>query len=228
MNRFAVTPFLFCSLLALSVAACGDDGNNGEDPDAMVPPGQPDAMEEPTPDAAPVPPDAAPPPTPEIVVSSTTLTVNEGAAGAEITIKLSASPGTNLAVAIASSDEGAAAATPGSISFTDADYATEQTLTVTAPNDADGNNETLTLTLSGTGLADVTVDVTVIDDDSLNILAEPTTITVDEGGDGTFGVSLTVQPNADVTVNVVSGNEGKATVDLDTLTFTPANYDQAQ
>lgn len=229
MNRLAVTPFLFCSLLALAVTACGDDGGGGETPDAMEPGPRPDAMEPgPTPDAMPdVPPDAAPPPTPEIVVSATTLSVNEGSAeGAQITVKLSASPGGALAVAIA--NPGGVTVAPGALDFTADDFGTEQTVTVTAPNDVNDNNETLTLTLSATGLADVTVEVTVIDDDSLNILADPTTVTVDEEDTATFAVSLTVQPDANVTVNVASGNEGKATVDVATLTFTPANYDQAQ
>jgi hypothetical protein len=229
MNRLAVTPFLFCSLLALAVTACGDDGGGGETPDAMQEPERPDAMDPmPMPDAMPdVPPDAAPPPTPEIVVSATTLSVNEGSTeGAQITVKLSASPGGALAVAIA--NPGGVTVAPAALNFTADDFGTEQTVTVTAPNDVNDNNETLTLTFSADGLVDVTVEVTVIDDDSLNILADPTTVTVDEEDTATFDVSLTVQPDANVTVNVASGNEGKATVDAATLTFTPANYDQPQ
>jgi hypothetical protein len=214
MNRSAATLFLFIPLLALAVTACGDD--DAPMPDAQVP------------DAMPVPPDATPP-TPELVVSTATLMVNEGSAdGATLTVKLSASPAGTLAVAVASGDEAAAVVAPASLSFGAADYATEQTLTITAPEDADGNNESVTLTLSAPGLADVTVEVTVIDDDSLNVLAEPTTVTVSESNTSTFTVSLTVQPNADVTVTVASSDEGAASVDTATLTFTPDDYDQPQ
>jgi hypothetical protein len=225
MKRFAVTPILSCSLLALAVTACGDDGNNGGMPDAMTP--TPIDAREPEPDAAV--PDAGPPPTPEIVVSATALTVNEGSPdGATLTVKLSAAPGAALAVAVASSDESAATVAPASLSFDAGSFATEQTVTVTAVDDADTTNETVTLTLSGAGLEEVTVEVTVVDEDVLNIRAEPTTLTVDEGGTGTFDVTLTVPPSGDVTVNVASGDEGAATVDATTLTFTPANYDQPQ
>jgi hypothetical protein len=236
MKRFAVTPFLFCSLLALAVTACGDDGDDGDDmPDAREP-GQPDAMEDPDPDAGPdlppdagTPPDAAPPPTPEIVVSATTLTVNEnGATGATVTVKLSAAPDAAVTVAVASSNTAAATVDPASLSFDATNFGTEQTVTVTAPNDLNATNEMLTLTLSGAGLEDVTVAVTVIDDDALNIVANPTTVTVSEDGTAEFGVSLTVQPEADVTVSVASGDVSAATVAPATLTFTPANYDQAQ
>jgi hypothetical protein len=227
MKRLAVTPILFCSLLALAVTACGDDGNDNEGmPDAMTPQ-PPDAMTPQPPDAAV--PDAGPPPTPEIVVSATTLSVNEGSAdGATITVKLSAAPGAALAVTLASSDEAAAAVAPTSLSFDASSFATEQTVTVTAADDADTSNETVTLTLSGTGLAEVTVEVTVVDDDVLNIRAEPTTLTLDEGATATFDVSLTVPPTGDVTVNVASGDEGAATVDATTLAFTPANFDEPQ
>lgn len=226
MKRFAVTPILSCSLLALAVAACGDDGNNNDTPDAMTP--KPvDAMQPIMPDAAA--PDAAPPPMPEIVVSTTTLTVNEGSPdGATLTVKLSAAPGAALDVAIASSDTTAATVAPASLSFDASTFATEQTVTVTAVDDADTDNETVTLTLSGDGLPDVTVEVTVVDEGELNIRAEPTTLAIDEGGTATFDVSLTLPPSGDVTVNVASGDEGAATVDATTLTFTPANYDQPQ
>lgn len=230
MKRFAVTPFLFCSLLALAVTACGDDGGGGEEPDAQQPPVRPDAMDVPNPpDAGPdVPPDAAPPPEPELVVSATALTVNEGNVdGATLTVKLSAAPSAAVTVTVASSDAAAAAVDPASLTFDAESFGTEQTVTVTAPNDANANNATVTVTLSGDGLESVTVEVTVIDDDALNILADPTTLTVDEGDDATFGVALTVEPNADVTVNVAS-SAASAAVDVATLTFTPDNYDEPQ
>lgn len=220
MNRSTATRFLSCFSLAFAVAACGDDGGDGM-PDAA----RPDAMQG-MPDAAP--PDA-PPTTPELVVSSTTLTVNEGSAeGATVTVKLSAAPGAALTVMAASSDTAAVAVAPASLSFDASSYATEQTLTVTAVDDADTDNETVTLTLSATGLDDVTVEVTVVDDDALNIVAEPTTVTVTEGEVASFDVTLSVQPDAEVTVSVVSGDEGAVTVDRATLTFTPDDFDDPQ
>ena len=225
MNRLAAKPLLFCSLLALAAAvtACGDN-EHPEVPDAADPMTPPDAS---APDASA--PDAARP-VPNIVVSATTQTVTEGdAAGATLTVKLSDAPEQAVEVTVVSSDEGAAVVAPASLSFDGENYATEQTLTITAPQDADDNNESVTITLSAAGLPPVTVAVTVIDDDALNILASPTTLTVtEEGATATFDVSLTVQPDADVTVSIASGDAGAAVVDKTSLTFTVDNYDQPQ
>lgn len=223
MRYLAGSSLAFCSALALLVTACGDDGQGpgapdaGGRPDAAV---QPDGMQ---------PPDAAPLPPLALVLSTDAVSANEGdAAGANISVKLNRAPGQTVTVAVASSDEAAATAAPATLTFDDTSFGTDQTLTITAVDDADGDNETVTLTLSATGLGDATVTVSVIDDDSLNIVADPTTLTIDEGGTATFAVSLTIAPDADVTVNVASSDEGAATAAAAALTFTPDNFDEPQ
>lgn len=223
MRYLAGSSLAFCSALALLVTACGDDGQGpgapdaGGRPDAAV---QPDGMQ---------PPDAAPLPPLALVLSTDAVSANEGdAAGANISVKLNRAPGQAVTVAVASSDEAAATAAPATLTFDDTSFGTDQTLTITAVDDADGDNETVTLTLSATGLGDATVTVSVIDDDSLNIVADPTTLTIDEGGTATFAVSLTIAPDADVTVNVASSDEGAATAAAASLTFTPDNFDEPQ
>jgi hypothetical protein len=225
MKHLAIRSLVFCSALALAVTACGDDGSDPEPPDAGG--GRPDAAE--APDATPIDVDAAPLPPLALVLSTSAVSANEGdATGASVTVKLNRAPGQTVTVAVASSDEAAATAAPASLTFDDATFGTDQTLTVTGVNDADGNNETVTLTLSATGLDDATVEVSVIDDDSLNIVVDPTTLTIDEGGTATVSVSLTIAPPADVTVNVASSDEGAATAAPASLTFTPANYADPQ
>jgi hypothetical protein len=219
MRFLAASSLALCSALAL-VTACGD--NNKAPPDAQVP----DAPPAPEVDAGA--PDAMPPPPVVFVLSSEIVTINEGDAGGTVTVKLSRAPGGTVTVAVASGDAGAAAAAPTTLTFDDTSFDTEQMITVTAPDDADANNESVTVTLSAEGLADKTLAVTVIDTDALNILADPTTVTVAEGGTATLAVRLTVEPNADVTVNIANNDEGAATGAPSSLTFTQANYDQPQ
>jgi hypothetical protein len=222
MRHLVAVSLRLCLLPALLLAACGDDGGGTTArPDAQVPPGQPDA-------APGVPPDGAPPAS-SLVLSSAEITVNEGdAAGVTLAVKLAAAPGQAVAVTVVSSDETAAIADPVALSFDDANFDTDQTITVTAVDDADGDNETVTLTLSAAGLGDVTVSVTVIDDEGLNILVDSSTVSVIEGVTSTFTVRLTVAPPADVIVTIASSDEAAATVSPTTLTFTAADFDQPQ
>jgi hypothetical protein len=219
MRYLSASSLALCSALAL-VVACGD--NDKDPPDAAPPDGTP------VPEVDAGAPDAMPPAPVTFILSSETITVNEGEAGGTVTLKLSGAPGGAVTVAIASSDAGAATAEPATLTFDDTTFGTDQTITIAAPDDADANNEEVTVTLSAAGFTDKTLAVTVIDTDALNILADPTTVAVDEGGTATFAVRLTVEPNADVTVAIAGNDDGAATGAPTTLTFTQANYDQPQ
>jgi hypothetical protein len=206
---------------AVLAAACGDDTPPQDPvmPDAG--PGEPL-------DAAPL--DAAPPYGPRIIVSAAALTINEGT---EVTFIVTVSDPPNGArtAVVSSSNQTAIAVSPTTFDFNAADFNRARSLTITAPDDANEDNETVTLTLSTPNdleIRSATVTVSVIDDDALNIRAEPTTLVGAEDGAVEFGVRLTAQPSADVTVNVASGDTGTATVAPATLTFTQDNYDQAQ
>jgi hypothetical protein len=62
-----------------------------------------------------------------------------------------------------------------------------------------------------------------------SITVAPTTLQINEnGGTGTFSISLAVEPDADVTINLVSGDESEATVAPAQVTFTAANFAAAQ
>jgi len=56
------------------------------------------------------------------------------------------------------------------------------------------------------------------------LLVSTAAVSVTEGSSGTFAVSLTAQPAANVVATVSSGDIGAATVAPPSLTFTPANY----
>ena len=236
MRSVAPTRLLFCSLLAV-VAACDDGGGDppvapdaGPDmpdagpgvPDAMPPVVSPDAMPpEPPPDAS--------PPAPVLVLSTQAVSVDEGEpAGALFTVALSEAPGRTVTVAVASSDETVAVVDRATLVFTDDDYDLDQMVRVTAVDDADVADGLATITLIADGLPEARVAVTVVDDDSVTIVAEPTALLVDEGSTAAVTVRLGAQPGADVTVDIASSAPGVASVDPATLTFTPGNYAEPQ
>jgi cellulose 1,4-beta-cellobiosidase len=72
--------------------------------------------------------------------------------------------------------------------------------------------------------------VTVTAATTPSVVASPASLSVAQGGTGTFGVSLSKAPTANVTVTVArgSGNTGLSVTSGGTLTFTPANFATAQ
>ena len=100
---------------------------------------------------------------------------------------------------------------------------TPVTVTVTALDDPDAfdDHEKLDLTAFGGGYDGVedSVDVTILDNETLNLIAIPDSIFVDEGGENTFSVILSEKPLGDVTVNTGSDPE---------LTLAPAELDFPQ
>ena len=104
------------------------------------------------------------------------------------------------------------------------------TLTPT-DDDVDEVDETVTVE-GGTAAAGLNVTattVTINDDDERGVQVSPTTLTVPEGGDGTYTVVLTSEPTGDVTVTPSHGSgDTDVTVSPSPLTFTAADWDEAQ
>ncbi len=165
-----------------------------------------------------------------LVVSPASLTVNEGGADT-FNVSLATLPTGNVTVSVSSLDTGAATVSPATLSFTTTDYGTPQPVTVTGVQDADASNEGTSIDLSAGGdyggvVASVTVTVT--DDNSRGLVVSPTSLTVGEGGNETFAVSLATQPTGNVTVSVSSLDTGAATVSPAILTFTTTDYGTPQ
>ncbi|HEX4829671.1 MAG TPA: cellulase family glycosylhydrolase [Trebonia sp.] len=97
-----------------------------------------------------------PPPTPAITASPASLSVAQGHTGT-FTLKLSAAPASNESVTVAASGNSGLTASPGTLTFTPANYATAQTVTVTA--NATGTGAT-TFTASGSGYTAAVVTAT--------------------------------------------------------------------
>ena len=166
-----------------------------------------------------------------ITLSPTTLTVAEGGT-ADYTVKLSFQPTADVTVDITGG--GDVTVNPTSLTFSSVTWNTAQTVTVTAAQDDDGADDTLTVghavdSSSAAEYLGATLDglaVTVDDDESLGITLSPTTLTVNEGGTADYTVELSVQPTADVTVDITGG--GDVTVNPTSLTFSSVTWDTAQ
>ena len=181
-----------------------------------------------------------------LVFNPAAVTVVEEAS-ATYTVELSSQPDGNVTVAISGASGEVTfdtdSTTPGTqttaLTFTTTNWDDAQTVTVLAAADGDTANDTATLThsASGGGYGSVTgdVEVTVTDNDTPGLVLDPTSLTVAEGGSGTYTVKLATQPTGNVTVTV-AGASGEVTFDTDgdtggnqnTLSFTDSTWSTAQ
>ncbi|TGG94442.1 MAG: hypothetical protein ERJ67_02820, partial [Aphanocapsa feldmannii 277cV] len=109
---------------------------------------------------------------------------------------------------------------------------------VSAGQDDDAIDHTVTLahTASGGDYGSVTGDlvVTVSDDETAALVLTPPSLTVAEGGSGSYAVALASQPTAAVTVTLSTGSGVTADTDAatngnqNTLNFTTANWNTPQ
>jgi hypothetical protein len=162
-----------------------------------------------------------------IVTSAAAVTAREGGS-ATFTVRLSNDPSGVLALAVASSDAGAAAASPATLTFDAGNFATPQTVTVTGVDDIDLVDGSAAVTVSGAGVAAVEVAVSVDDDDVQTILASAASVAVAEGGSATFTVRLSNQPPSPVQVAVRSSDAAAAAAAPATLAFDAGNFAQPQ
>jgi hypothetical protein len=162
-----------------------------------------------------------------LVATPQELTITEGGSDT-FTVRPAFKPSGALTVTLANNNPAGAKVSAQTLTFTEANFATAQTVTVTGEIDANVTDESVVVTLTAPGLADTAVPVTVVDRDVLNITTNPSAVTVVEGQNKTFTVSLTKMPPSTVTVSLTSSNPAKGTVSPATLTFTPANYASAQ
>ena len=179
---------------------------------------------------------------PELVISPTSVTVDEGDtsgldAGETYTVRLATQPSANVAVTITGTAGTDVSLDTSSMTFTANDWDTAQTVRVTAGHDDDADDDEVTLvhTAAGGGYSSVrgTVAVTVDDDDTARgagLLIDPTSVEMPEGGGSTYTVRLATEPAQDVAVTV-TGTDADLTVlsvQPTVLTFTAADWDTPQ
>ncbi|MEQ5792238.1 hypothetical protein J4E06_14315, partial [Muricauda sp. NFXS6] len=154
------------------------------------------------------------------------------------TVVLDTQPATDVVLDVVSGDTNEGTVDLATLTFTNGNWDTPQTVTVTGVDDiiVDGT-QTYDITISVDaansddafdGLAPQTVSVDNADDDiaGFTIVEEGgATATSETGTTDTFTVVLDTQPATDVVFDVVSGDTNEGTVDLATLTFTNGNWD---
>ncbi len=127
-----------------------------------------------------------------------------------------------------------------SLIFTTGNWQTPQPVTVTGVNDDldnpdDGREVMIRHAVSGAGdsagytpaLSIAPVSVTVLDDDTAGLRFSRSVLAVVEGGSTSYGVRLTSQPTAVVTVTIASDN-GDLTADHTRLMFSTDNWPMPQ
>lgn len=162
---------------------------------------------------------------PALVLAPASESVGEGAT-TMVDVHLSRAPAADLTVtvALAAGSSGILTASPGTLTFTPANWNTPQSVTVGAVNDDDLADEVGAVTFSAPGVETAQVGWDVLDDDTQLIQASPVSVTVTEGSTTTFGVRLAFQPAGDVTVAVSSLDTTAVTVSTSSLVFTPSNW----
>ena len=174
---------------------------------------------------------------PSVNISTDTLTVDEGSTG-DYTVVLGSQPTGDVTITPTSGDADIATLMPASLTFTDTNWDTPQTITVTGVNDDkdNGTHRDVTITHRAVGggydgvlIADVGVHVTDDDTAGVDVTETGGDTQVSEGGtQDTFSVVLTSEPDADVVIGISSSDTGEATVGPASLTFTDTNWDRPQ
>ncbi len=172
---------------------------------------------------------------------SSSIDVDEGGT-ADYTVKLATQPSGSVTVSVArksgnDQDADLDVKTGSSLTFTTANWSTDQTVTLEAAEDHDGEDGTAKIahTATGGGYGSVTGEVTATesDNDAKGFTFGSSTVDVDEGGTADYTVKLATQPSGNVTVSVARKTGDDQDADLDvktgsTLTFTTANWNTNQ
>ena len=167
-----------------------------------------------------------------VTVTPAALTVAEGGTDT-YTVVLDTQPTGDVMVDIGS-DNTDVTVSSSSLTFTTLNWIAEQTVTVTAGQDADAADDMATLTHDPSGadynsVSNADLAVTVTDDETAGVTVTPTSLTIGEGGSGTYTVVLDTQPSGDVTVTIVNPTDNTdVTAEPAALTFTTTNWDTAQ
>ncbi|MEW9549910.1 glycoside hydrolase family 6 protein [Nonomuraea sp. NPDC050783] len=174
------------------------------------------------------------PTTPSVVLSASSVAVNEGST-ATFTARLSSAPSSNVTVTTArtSGDTDLTVSSGASLTFTPSNWNTAQTVTLAAAQDSDTTAGTASFSVGGNGVTGATVTATEVDDDattSQSIIVTPTAVTVPEGSTAAYTVRLATQPSGNVSVTSTAGS-GDSDITVQSggsLTFTSANWNTAQ
>ena len=152
-----------------------------------------------------------------VTVSASTLTVAEGG-NAAYTVVLDAQPPSDVVIAVSGS--GDLTASPATLTFTEFNWRTAQTVTVSAAQDNDAANDTASITHAVVNASSA--------NENAGVTVSKTTLTVAEGATGTFTVKLNAEPTSNVVISVTRSGSSDVTPSSATLTFTTTNWNVGQ
>ena len=167
---------------------------------------------------------------PGVAVDRQVLTIDEGdSTGATYAMALTGRPGGSVTITVAGHGGTDVSVQPATLTFGTMDWITPKTVTVTAAEDSDKASDSVTLTHSASGggydaLAFPVVEVRVQDND-VEVAANPTRLTVDENGTATYTLRTDGGPWDSLTVAVEPPADSGFTVSPSTVTFTASDWD---
>jgi uncharacterized delta-60 repeat protein len=157
------------------------------------------------------------------------------------TVVLTAQPASDVVISVVSGDTGEATVDKSTLTFTNGNWNSTQTVTVTGVNDDldDGNvSATITLAVVDASSADAfdnvanqTVSAVNADNDTAGFTIAHTngaTVVTEDAGTDTFSLVLNAEPASNVVLSVSSADTGEVTTGASTVTFTAGNWDTAQ
>ncbi|MBR4985864.1 MAG: hypothetical protein IKY83_09005 [Proteobacteria bacterium] len=163
-------------------------------------------------------------------------------AGGTVTIELtlSAKPSADVTFTVSSSDTTEATVDVETITFTPDDWDQPHVVTVTGQDDSEqesieqttyqiqfGNTESSDEDFNGLTIDPIQLINT--DDDQSGVTLSATAIEVDESDTkSVIGILLNSKPSADVTIQATSSKPEEATLETDTIVFTPENWNVPQ
>ena len=173
-----------------------------------------------------------------IAQSGGATTVTEGGGTDDFTLVLNAQPASDVVLSVVSSDTGEVTAGSATVTFTNANWDTAQTVTLTGVNDDidDGNvNSTITVAVVDASssnefdnVADQTFTVANTDDDDAAFTVTPSATTVTEGATVTVSVRLQTAPTTNVMIDISTSDASELSLSSVTVTFTAGNWSTTQ
>ncbi|QQR54797.1 S-layer homology domain-containing protein [Candidatus Peregrinibacteria bacterium] len=171
-------------------------------------------------------------------ISAISGNTTEAGATATFTAVLTSQPTADVTFGITSNDTSEGTVSPASLTFTDANWNTPQTVTVTGVNDfLDDGDIAYSIVNAAATSADGTyntlnpsdVNVSNTDNDTAGITISAISGNVAESGTtATYTANLSSQPTADVTFGITSSDTSEGTVSPSSLTFTSGNWNTPQ
>ena len=168
-----------------------------------------------------------------VTFSESEVTVFEGGTGT-YAVQLDTEPTGTVTVTIHDPTDNTDVTTdPGTLTFTNLNWNTPQTVTVTAAEEVDVVDDTASVThsVSGADYADVSapgVTLNVTDNDKAGVFISSTFHAVVDVCEYTYSVNLLTQPSGDVTITIGDPSNTDVTADPEALTFTQDNWNDAQ